>query len=519
MRTTTGTPNKPRPVHSRSPHGFFLHRRFPPSVGRGSHLMVRAAPLLLSVLLTGCSHLVRAPVLDPAQIVGAWPTATDDAATLELIQAEFAERFSYAPADLIGDCGGCALEPDGTTAGIAEISASVQLQLPKGAPEGLRPAVAALSPQAQQALFASGDDTRSPTDVASLLSLVMTKKRPPPRPNYLRPTYALRIHSELYTSNVYDRFERVATLIVLDTQQAPGAIIASYGAVADSEIEANFGKIERSESTTLKATANISSPLPIEGATAGLTGEYQKQFSEKLIRDLSEKILTTSNYPPARPQLASHGLWVVQRGHKDHKLRHSLAQTITLDLSPVSTGLAIPHYGWKVASDKLQPDPISLPGRTVSLAAHVMSLGVVRHIRSERAPWVFNETHTVEEGDDRTTEYVVTDYQHLLLPVARPRLFHVIVEGGVELSIVADTTAPPDFWSQKDAQAFAVAIRKASWQDPGAGCTTEQRNNGIPRCQVRTTVMGLAVWAEGVSDASSARSAMSSVHIVEDAWR
>lgn len=479
-----------------------------------------ALAMLLAVACGGSTFYPARP-LDATRISQHWTTSNDDMETLEEIAKIFEDRFAGAdeasPPFLTSLGGKLETAPDGTTQGLAEIAISPVELMPPPKPVRLHSAVKELSAEGQRALLSPGREKRTKDEFETLLKRI-TLEEEPSLVNPVRPKYGFVIDSDIFSGGLWDRFEEIDTLLVVDGAKSEGVRIHSFELVANSELEVRYGQITRADATKTSLAGNVAAPLPVTGATAGVSATYERTWSETLTRDLAEKIVTTSSYrQPAsvgqnRRDLSSRALWVVQRGHRNHKLRHSLAQVVTLDIDRATEGVATKDL-WEIVAEKsLRHTSQTMPTETFELWIHAASLGVVRQLRSEDARSIFNEEHTVEEGDDVTDKHVVTRYQHLRLPVQKRDVYRVVMHdaAGSEVSLVVREPDGPRshdalFLSEKDARQFLTALYSATWRNP-----TSQFKNAHAK------ILGATVEAEGLRTASAAEAADETLHILVD---
>jgi len=487
--------------------------------------------LLLGAAL-GCNGHVRpipGPLFEPAKLPA---EPRNDSSTLKLIQSQIHARYGVDPPNGLPLLsaerrdGGPATAPGGTTTiGMGEVAVSVAYVPAKPQPATIHAHVLSLPAEAQRALLGGSDETRrAPDDVRGILAKISQEEKPAPPTDYGRPRYAATITSQIFTTNPYDRFNLIETLLVLDAHAAPNATIAAFETTQNSELEVKFGQVTREEGTSVKLTGNISSPLPFPGSagSAGVSGEYARTWSEKLVRDLAEKIATTNVYRVSDPSLEDRGLWVVQRGHKDHKLTHSLAQVFTVDLTKVGDPKVRAKRWWRLDKDQLlRLTEGHVPDRNLDLRMHVFSLGEIRHIESEDTSWASNEPHTVEEGDDETRRYVITNYQHVRLPVERPREYLVRVQkadpvDGEPFPLLTIWQAAPTeqqpavFDTVEEAHKLIRAVASiGAWQDGVAG---QPDWRAFPHANV----FGVHVTIDGVQDRGEVNALLPSLHVIED---
>jgi len=460
------------------------------------------------LLVEGCAHFYKAPPFNQQEIqkycnVGKGEDAALLANALCAIDARFIEQGDVS--SVFNKEGKPLLEAKaGVTRGMAQIVVDAELIDPPSQPERVKPVFASLAPEVQRELISTcrcGNDTNN---IKNVLNILTDQKKSGLR-DYYSPEYNFSIASDVTTGSPYDRFDEIVTLIVLDGYSTNYADIAKVASVIDSELTVNYGKLEREETRRMRLMASTGLSVPVASvASASISGEFEGSFREKLIRDLSEKILTTSTFALNYKGLTSKdGLWVVQRGHRDHKLRHTLAQKIQLSLSPVNNRV-VSLWGIRGENSarKLELNKWVHPIAD-GLGVHVFSVGTVRKIDSEKKGIKFwNEKHTPEDGDDKISQYVVTSYQHIQLPSPSKHQYvvdYLDSENKFALFAIKESGSnyyqPACFETLKDANSFKSEVEKVVWK------YTEQPavENGHKTYSATNNILGAIVKVESES--------------------
>jgi len=470
-------------------------------LNRISAVMLTSTVVCAVLLMGGCANLYKAPPFNSDEIAQFWGVGEEaDKALLEEAILTITNRYidGEGVSSVFKEGRTKLKSKAGVTLGKAQIVVDVELIDPPSQQERVKPVFASLAPEVQRELISTcrcGNDTNN---IKNVLNILTDQKKSGLR-DYYNPEYSFRISSDIVTGNPYDRFDEIVTLVILDGSSTTNVDITKIASIAESELTVNFGKLEREESQRLKlmASAGVDSfPVPVGGAAkASLSGEYERTFNEKLTRELSEKILTTSSFPLNHKDLSKDGLWIIQRGHKDHKLCHTLAQKVGFSVVPKIRTRATPLWGFEGEGDK-QKLCVNKWVRPIvgELGVHVFSIGTVREIDKESKYNIFNEEHTPEEGDDSVSKYIVTSYQHLRLPYPSKEKYTVeYSKDNNEVDIFNISTPgplgydiPAQFETYEDASLFASKVAKVTWK--------EEKSN-----EYSAEIMGATVKVEGVS--------------------